>query len=56
MTLSWFHSFHNHKNVQETAQYYRFAPFVKTEASEMKREEERAVVMCHVARPDPLMS
>ena len=43
--------FHNHQNAQETAQHYRFAPLLKTEASGIERRgEERTVVTCHVAR------
>jgi hypothetical protein len=46
---------HNYKNAQETAQHYRFAPLFKTDGTGTnRREEERTVVKCHVARPDLL--
>jgi len=47
--------YHSYKNAQETANHYRFAPLLKTEASGMKRRGDvLTVVTCHVARPDLL--
>ena len=44
--------FHNDKRDQESAQWYRFAPLFKTEASGIRRRgEERTVITCHVVSP-----